>query len=246
MPCSPSPRRRRARRVAVLLALLAGCVRPPKPPPAPPGDPLTVLRQRTAALRTLRAAFDVVVHVGGEERGAAGVLIARPPDDARMRLVAPFGMTVFDGLRTGGRTYVTAPLASGDDPASLRAMRFGPGDSVLFGAATGTCRAVGPRDGQAMYWCGTPPTRWVAIDPVTATLSAEGETIDGEPLATWAYADYRLVDGQPLPFQIRIDYPRPKVTVDITVERYEVNPPLRDDQFAPPRQEGRAAGRPPA
>ncbi|MBX3024711.1 hypothetical protein KF840_07360 [bacterium] len=230
----------------MLLALLAGCLRPAKPPPAPPGDPLTALRQRTAALRTLRAAFDVVVHVGADERRATGVLLVRPPDDARMRLVAPFGMTVFDGLRTGGRTYVTAPLASGDDPTSLRAMRFGPGDSVLFGAGAGACRAAEPRDGQTIYWCGAPPTRWVAIDPATATLGAEGETVDGEPLVTWAYSDYRLVDGQPLPFRIRIDYPRANVTVDIAVERYEVNPPLRDDQFVPPPQEDRAAARPPA
>jgi hypothetical protein len=195
---------------------------------------LTVLRQRTAAVETLRAEFDVAVTIGDDDRSATGVLVVRPPEDARMRLVAPFGITVFDGLRTGGRTYITAPLASGNDPTSLKALRFGPGDSVLFGVDTGACRADGLRDGKALYWCGTPPTRWVSIDPSTATLSAEGETGDGEPLVTWAYTDYRLVDGQPLPFHIRIEYLRPKVSVDIIVKRYEVNPPLRDDQFQPP------------
>ena len=235
MPCSLSRNRGRALPLAALLALVAGCLRAPKPPPAPAGDPLTVLRQRAAEVKTLRAQFDVTVHIADDERTATGVLLVRPPDDARMRLVAPFGMTVFDGLRTRGQTYINAPLASGDDPTSLKAMRVGPGDSVLFGAGTGACRADGLRDGKALYWCGAPPTRWVSIDPTTATLTAEGETVDGEPLVTWAYTDYRLVDGQPLPYQIRIEYLRSKVTVDIIVDRYEVNPPLRDDQFQPPR-----------
>ena len=51
---------------------------------------------------------------------------------------------------------------------------------------------------------------------------------------TWTYADYRLIDGVPLPFHITIDYLRPHVAVKIAVDKYEVNPPLRDDQFQPP------------
>ena len=35
---------------------------------------------------------------------------------------------------------------------------------------------------------------------------------------TWTYADYRLIDGVPLPFHITIDYLRPHVAVKIAVE----------------------------
>jgi hypothetical protein len=235
MPCSRSRERWRAWSAAALLALVLGCLRPPGPPPVPAGrDPLTVLRERAALVKTLRAQFDVVVQVAGDERSASGVLLVRPPEDARMRLVAPFGMTVFDALRTNGRTYLTAPFASGTDAASLEAQRFGPGDSLLFGADAGACRADGMRDENIVYWCGTPPTRWVTINPANATLVEEGETDDGEPVVTWTYADYRLIDGVPLPFHITIDYLRPHVTVVIAVDKYEVNPPLRDDQFQPP------------
>ena len=89
----------------------------------------------------------------------------------------------------------------------------------------------------------TPPTRWVSIDPATATVVEEGETDDGEPVVTWTYADYRLIDGVPLPFHITIDYLRPHVAVKIAVDKYEVNPPLRDDQFQPPP--GQSSSQPP-
>lgn len=240
MPSSPSPERRRATRGTVLLLTLAACARvanTPLPPP-PAGDPLAVVRQRAAALHALRARFDAVAHFPGGERRTAGVLIVRPPDDARLRLVAPFGLTVFDGLRTGGRTYVSAPLAAGPEAASLAFMRVGPADSLLFGAgAAEDCRAAaGPPD-RAEYWCGKPPTRWLSIDRATATVSADAELVDGQTAVTRGYADYRLVDGLPLPYRIRIDYPPQQVGVDITVGRYEVDPPLRDDQFQPPAQQ---------
>ncbi len=234
MRCSRTPERRRAWRVAALMATLAGCARAPAPEPAPPGDALAIVRARAAAVRTLRAQFDVAVHLPSGQHRASGVLLVRPPDDARMRLVAPFGLTVFDALRTGGRTYVNAPLSSDHDEASLAFLHVGPGDSLIFGADAGSCRSAGTRAGGVEYWCGTPPNRWVSIDAATATVRAEGELQDGIPVVTWTYADYRVVDGTPLPFRIGIAYPRLQVTVSITVTRYEVNPALRDDQFAPP------------
>ena len=221
-----------------LVVALSACARVSTlPPPAPPGDPLAVVRQRAATLHAVRAQFDAVARFPGGERRSTGVLIVRPPDDARLRLVAPFGLTVFDGLRTGGRTYVSAPLAAGHEEASMAFMRVGPGDSLLFGAGTAeTCRAGDAHGDRVEYWCGSPPTRWVAIDRATATVSAESELEDGQPLVTRSYGDYRVVDDLPLPYRIRIDYPRQQVTVEITVSRYEVNPPLRDEQFAPPEQ----------
>ena len=236
MPCSRSRDRRRG--AAAALLLLAACARvaPAPPPPAPTGDPLAIVRQRAAALRTLRAQFDAVAHFPGGERESSGVLIVRQPGDARLRLVAPFGLTVFDGLRTGGRTYVDAPLASDREEASLAFMRVGPADSVLFGAGAGdTCRpAAADRADTAASWCGSPPTRWVIVDRATATLLSETELENGTPIATRSYGDYRDVAGTPLPYRIRIEYPQKQVSVDIAVTKYELNPTLRDDQFTPP------------
>jgi hypothetical protein len=239
MRSSPSPERRRAAAAALLVAL-AACARP-APVPAPPapgatGDALAAVRQRAAAVRTLRAQFDATARFPGGERAASGVLIVRPPDDARLRLVAPFGLTVFDGLRTGGRTYVSAPLAADRARDTMALMRAGPADSVLFGgAAIADCAAAAdPAPQRAAYWCGTPATRWIVIDRATGTLESETEVENGAPAVRRTYGDYRLVDGVPLPYRIVVEYPPRHLRVDIAVTRYEVNPPLRDDQFAPP------------
>lgn len=231
MPCS---RRRegRARALLVLLAL-AGCARVPPLPPAPPGDPLAVARQRVAAVRTLRARFDAVARVPGGERRSAGVLLVRAPGDWRLRLVAPFGLTVLDAVHVAGRTTITAPLGGGGgDTAAFT--RLEPGDSLVFGAGDGWSPCA-PADANA-YWCGAPPARWVSVDATTATVRAEAALEDGRAAVTRSYGDYRLVDGVPLPFRIRIDYPREQVTVDIAIGRYELNPPLRDDLFQPPAE----------
>jgi hypothetical protein len=247
MPCSRSRDRRRGA-AAALLFMLAACARPAPapPPPAPSGDPLAVVRQRAAALRTLRAQFDSVAHFAGGERAASGVLIVRQPGDARLRLVAPFGFTVFDGLRTGGRTYVDAPLAADKEAASLAFMRVGPAESVLFGAgADDPCLPADDAPSPtAAYWCGAPPTRWLVVDRATATLLSETELANGTPVATRSYGDYRDVAGTPLPYRIRIEYPQKQASVDITVTTYELNPALRDDQFAPPKPSSQAGRTP--
>ncbi|MFN8641023.1 MAG: hypothetical protein U0802_04950 [Candidatus Binatia bacterium] len=201
-------------------------------PPAPPGDLLAAARQRVAAVRTLRAQFAAVARYPGGERHSDGVLLVRAPDDWRLRLVAPFGLTVLDAVHVDGRTTVTAPLGEGDRGAPAFT-RLGPGDTLAFGSA-GAWSPCHPAATAGDYWCGSPPTRWVSVDPASATIAAEGVLADGRTVVTRRYADYRTVDGVPLPFRIRIDYPLEPVFVDITVGRYELNPPLRDAQFQPP------------
>ena len=221
-----------------LLVALAACARLPPPLPAPPGDPLAVARQRVAAVRTLRAQFDAVARFPGGERRSTGVLLVRAPGDWRLRLVGPFGLTVLDAVRAAGRTTVTAPLGDGGRDGTAFT-RLGPGDSLVFGADGGwpPCRPAAAPDGGGEYWCGSPPTRWVSVDPATATVRAEAALEDGRPVVTRSYGDYRLVDGVPLPFRIRIEYPVEQVTVEIAISRYELNPPLRDEQFQPPAAE---------
>jgi hypothetical protein len=218
-----------------MIAVL-GCARLPLPG-APEGDPLAVVAARAAEVRTLRAQFDSLARWPGGERRAGGVLLVRAPDEWRLRLVAPFGLTVLDALHTHGSSFITTPLAA-DDPAALAAFaHLGPGDSLVFGTPVdaAACEAGPPRDGLLQYWCGgTPPTRWLSLDPATATVSGEAELANGRAVVSRSYSDYRQVDGVPLPFRIRIDLPQQQVTVDITVSRYELNPPLGDELFAPP------------
>jgi len=223
-----------------MIAVL-GCT-PAKLPMAPGGDALSTVEARALQVRTLRAQFDSVARWPGGERRAAGVLLVRTPDEWRLRLVAPFGITVLDALHTHGSSFVTTPLAAAnariDDPAALAAFsHMGPGDSLVFGTPRGAaaCVAGQPRDGLLQYWCGgEPPSRWLSIDPATATVRAEAELANGRAVVSRRYDDYRVVDGVPLPFRIVIDYPQQEVTVDIAVSRYELNPPLGDDLFAPP------------
>lgn len=241
-PATRTARRHRAAAARVHLCsvgilVLSGCARIALPS-APPGDPLAAVAARAAAVHSLRAQFDSVARWPGGERSAGGVLLVRAPDEWRLRLVAPFGLTVLDALHTGGSSFVTSPLAGADDPSALAAFaHLGPGDSLVFGAARdlATCRAGQRRDGRQQYWCGgEPPSRWLAIDPATATVAAEAELANGRAVVSRSYGDYRDVGGVPLPFRIRIDYPQQQVTVEIRVSRYELNPPLGDDLFAPP------------
>lgn len=243
---SPSGRTRRATVICVHLCNLwmiavLGCAAATLPQ-AGGGDPLATIEARAMQVRTLRAQFDSLARWPGGERNAAGVLLVRAPDEWRLRLVAPFGITVLDALHTHGSSFVTTPLAAAnariDDPAALAAFsHMGPGDSLVFGTPRGAaaCVAAPPRDGLLQYWCGgEPPSRWLSVDPATATVRAEAELANGRAVVSRRYDDYRMVDGVPLPFRIVIDYPQQEVTVEITVSRYELNPSLGDDLFAPP------------
>ena len=48
------------------------------------------------------------------------------------------------------------------------------------------------------------------------------------------YWAYDFFDGEPLPSQLEIHLADPKVTIEIEVDRYRVNPPLSAAVFAPP------------
>src|SRR5215470_15649499 len=130
------------RHVCVLLLSIvgvAGCALPPAqlpPVPAsvePPSDPATVyatVRQREEAIRTLRAQFSAVVHQGTSERRADGVLLVKKPDRFRMRLLSPFGLTVFDYTSWDAHARMELPLEGKrlDDDEIARAAPFSPAD----------------------------------------------------------------------------------------------------------------------
>ena len=46
------------------------------------------------------------------------------------------------------------------------------------------------------------------------------------------FADYRLVEGVPLPFAIELRVPQQDVTLEIGLRAYDINPVLADGLFA--------------
>lgn len=229
MRCSPLREARRA--AAAVLLLAAGCARPPLALPAIDGDPLAVLRARGAAIATLRARFSAVAYVGGEERRASGVLLARHPDALRLRLIAPFGLTVLDYTRTADEAAVWLPEARADAPADVALFGHLGVDDALPPAS---CRAE-PADGPlAVYRCPLAPAgeRLLGLDPTTATLRVARDWVEGRLVLTRTYDDYRLVGGVPLPFRLSLH--AENATVEVRIDAYELNPRLAADAFVPP------------
>ena len=240
------PSRNGSRRAGIGLVLslaIAACTArlPPGPAlPAAPDAQLAAVRAREDQIRSLRARFSSVARLRGTERSADGVLVVAKPDRFRLRLMLPFGITIFDYLTVGDRTWSALPLA--DQPARNGAGEFAPfsrddlGQAFLRGsyAFPGECVAAPASAGQVWVACheGDALRRTLLIgkDGISEETSYQG----GVPRLSIHYADYRAVDGVGLPFHITLDYPQWQQSVDITIQRYEVNPTLSDDLFRPP------------
>lgn len=207
------------------------------PLPEQPAARLTALRAREDEIRTLRVRFDAEVSdAAGESRSAGGVLLVAKPDRFRLRLVLPFGLTAFDYLRAGQQSWVTLPLASG---RHSNAAPFAGGDLeqvFLRGPAAfpGECAAAAAGGDLVWVSCGDGEmlrrTLLVGRDGVIEETAYE----DDVPVLRIRYGDYRAAGDTVLPFRIAVDDVPAGRTVDIAVERYEVNLPLADDLFAPP------------
>jgi outer membrane biogenesis lipoprotein LolB len=228
-----------------LLLLLAACstTAPPQPHtlPAAPADRLAAVRAREDQVRSLRARFSSVARTSGGERTADGVLLIAKPDRFRLRLMLPFGFTVFDYLNVGEQTWTALPLA--DAQARDQVGEFSPfsrddlGQAFLRGAHAfpGRCEAAAGSGESVGVSCreGGALRRTLLIGPHGITQETSYE--DGVPRLVIHYDDYRTVDGTALPFRIRLEYPQRQQSVDISIDRYEVNPALSDTLFQPPR-----------
>jgi outer membrane lipoprotein-sorting protein len=240
----PHLTRRRARLLALPVALLlAACPRSAQharpAAPAAPDARLAAIRAREDALHTLRARFTAVTRMPDVERSADGVLLVAKPDRFRLRLLLPFGITVCDYLTVGERSWIALPLADARQREQLG--EFAPFSRDDLGAAflrgryafPGECEAV-PAAGDDVW------VRCREADALRRTLLITGDVIAEEtsyngdsPRMAIRYSDYRDVDGMPLPFHIALSYPQHQQSVDITIQRYEVNPPLADGLFLP-------------
>jgi outer membrane biogenesis lipoprotein LolB len=235
-------RRRRGGGACIVALLLAGCATSAPPPPAVPDAPdarLAAVRAREDEVRTLRARFASVARLPGAERSADGVLLVAKPDRFRLRLMLPFGFTVFDYLNVGARTWTALPLA--DASQRDRAGEFAPfsrddlGQAFLRGphAFPGQCDAAPAPGGRVWVSCreGDELRRTLSID--RDGIVEETSYAAGMPRLVIRYADYRAAGAASLPFRITLDYPQGTQSVDITIQSYEVNPTLTDALFRP-------------
>lgn len=230
----------------LLLGLSACAVRTLAPGPPRRADPAMVLaslRAHEEHIITLRARFSSTARNQEGSHTTTGVLLVHKPDRFRMRLMLPIGLTVFDYLRTGDRTQMVLPLEGRviTDPKGDQPGLFSQADLVaafLRGpdAFPGTCDPSAAADGTVEVICrdgaGTVRRRLTVHNPA-ATIRDETSYESDRPRLITRYDDYRVTDGLPLPYQIIMQYPGHDVAVEITIQRYEVNPTLADELFQP-------------
>jgi outer membrane biogenesis lipoprotein LolB len=224
---------------ALLLAACATTAPPGPPLPDGPDARLAAVRAREDQVRTLRARFASLARLPDTERSADGVLLIAKPDRFRLRLMLPFGFTVFDYLTVGERTWTALPLA--DASQRDRAGEFAPfsrddlGQAFLRGpyAFPGQCDAAPAPGDQVWVSCrdGAELRRTLLIDRNGIVEETSYEA--GAPRLVIRYADYRAVGATSLPFRITLDYGQRQQSVDITIHSYEVNPRLADALFQP-------------
>ena len=245
---------RRRAILALLTVGLAACAgvapRPPAPLPAAPAARLAAVRAAEDRIHTLRAQFNSTTHMRDGERSADGVLLVAKPDRFRLRLMLPFGLTVFDFLDVGEQSWLVLPLASSEDLTKAKAevpfSRRDLGEAFLRGtfAFPGECVASDGDDAVVAVSCraGGELLRRLAIG--RDGISEETSYAGGDVRLRIRYGDYREVSGIALPFHILLEYPQRQQAVDIAIQRYEVNPVLPAELFQPaPGSEPQRAAR---
>jgi len=240
----------RVRRVSVSVlsvALLAACRTHVAAPPSDevdlsPDAVYAAVRRQEAAVKTLRARFAARVDRAGEVRRADGVLLVKKPDRFRLRLLSPFGLTVFDytswdshdrmQLPLEGKQFSDAEIAAHSpfSPAAMRAAFLGVADPAAtrcsaFGGSPETVVDCRDRNGAV--------ARLIRIDSGTRRVQQEIQLVTGQPQVVMQYGDYRPVESVELPFTIDLTYPEENVHLTIAVRSYELNPSLADGLFEP-------------
>jgi outer membrane biogenesis lipoprotein LolB len=234
------------------VALLAACSRRASVPPAAetertPEAAYAAVRQQEAAIRTLRARFSATVRRGRQTRAADGVLVVKKPDRFRVRLLSPFGLTVFDytswdahdrmELPLEGKLFRDAEIAEHApfSPADMREVFLGSGGDdtarcTVQGGALETVVDCRDREGTL--------ARLIRIQTATQRIEQQVRLQSGQPELVMDFADYRRVERMELPFKIALTYPDQAVHLEITVRSYEVNPSLPDSLFDAPAAGG--------
>lgn len=241
----------RYRTLALLCgALFAACSARVSAPPAietdlTPDAVYAAVRQQEAAVQTLRARFSARVDRAGEVRRADGVLLVKKPDRFRLRLLLPFGPTVFDYTSWDSHDHMELPLEGKQfsdaeigahapfSPADMREVFLGVHGGPQCRAQSGSAETVVEcRDREGTL------ARLIRIQTATRRIGQEVRFVAGLPELIMQFDDYRRVESVDLPFKIDLAYPEKNVHLEITVRSYEVNPNLADNLFDAPQPSG--------
>jgi hypothetical protein len=198
---------------------------------------LSALRGREDRIVTLRARFTSTARADAQSHTTTGVLLVHKPDRFRLRLLLPIGLTVLDYLQVGGQTYVEHPLAHHapvDDAAFSQADLAA---AFLRGpdAFPGVCQPSRASDAVVVICRNAAGARLreLHVNAADATILHES-SYDGDRVRVRIrYDDYRPVADLTLPFRIVMQYPGRAMTVEIAIQRYEVNPVLAAALFRP-------------
>lgn len=224
-----------------VLALTCACIGQPRAlpdhSPVSPAATLDLVLQREASVQTLRVLFSSDIEHAGERGRSDGVLLVKKPDQFRLRLLLPLGLTALDYLVRGDRVSVSSPLGHCENGGWDAETLLSPTDLfTAFGVSTSP-------DACTARWEGSDVLaickelhgriqRRLRIDPRNATVH-EDTSYDGELIrVVLHYGDYRLVDGVILPHRITLVRPDHRLRIEIRARRYEVNGDLPDELFA--------------
>jgi outer membrane lipoprotein-sorting protein len=134
MPCSPSLRT--VLGVGLGLVLLAGCARAPIAPSVPPKptavtaeELVTKLREREAAVRTLKALFAVEASGGSLKatQRMEAALVYQRPGTIRLQGFARLGLHLFDLTLADGQYHLVFPMQGKSQRGSISELSHKPG-----------------------------------------------------------------------------------------------------------------------
>jgi len=170
-----------------------------------------------------------------------GVLLVRKPDDFRMRLTLPLGLTAFDYLRRADGVRIVYPLDRNDGGTPREALLpFADEDLApifLRGAQAfpGDCAAA-LRSDQLVADCRDPSRalrREIVMAADSGRVREERSYRDGQLRVWLRNDDYRATGSADLPYRIILAYPGTNLRIEIRIHRYDVNPALGERMFEP-------------
>jgi len=212
-------------------------------PTEDPAGIFALVRAREEQIVSLRARFTAENQRDGETHRADGVLLVKKPDKFRLRMMLPFGLTVFDYVSWGAHAQMALPLEDRivDGPPQDNSVALSQqdlGQAFLRGpnAFPGTCVPARTAEQTIVVLCRDPSwalLRRIIINAHDATIRDETSYDAGVPRLVIRYDDYRPVDGRLLPYHIALQYLEQHLSLVVAVQRYEVNPALADDLFQP-------------
>lgn len=225
------------------LSLLVSCgaSREPEPAVQTSGSALRVISDGGDRVSSLRATFVARIRSGDVAERVRGILLVSKPERFRLRLSSIFGFTILDYLSDAGaeRLWLLSEdrVLVGEDISHSGLLST---DAVRWvflrqGSRFKGCRQRGAgRD--TLVECRDHQGRVAYrgyVENDTLLLVREEILGPDRPALRIAYSDHRATQGVRLPYRIEWTEDASGARVEIDIDRYEVDPRLSSEMFAP-------------